>query len=144
MTVRDILDPELGVTVEEWRSGEPGEVPGTVQIHDEVIGAIAGVAAREIDGVVSLGSNSIRRAVSERLGSAQRRARGVGVEAGSRETILDIALTVSYGYSIPQVCADVRQNVANRVSDMCGLTAKEVNISVTSIQFSDSLTARVE
>jgi uncharacterized alkaline shock family protein YloU len=55
------------------------EVGGETDINDEVIGAIAGIACREIEGVSSLGTSSIRRSISERLGSAEQRARGVAV-----------------------------------------------------------------
>jgi uncharacterized alkaline shock family protein YloU len=63
------------------------EVGGETNINDEIIGAIAGIACREIEGVSSLGTISIRRSISERLGSAEQRARGVAVEAGRREAI---------------------------------------------------------
>ena len=109
-----------------------------------MIGAIAGVAAREIEGVSSLGTSSIRRTISERVGGAENKARGVAVEAGRREAILDIELRVIYGFSIPESVVKVRQNVARRVLGMCGLVAKEININVVGIEFPDRMPGRVE
>ena len=120
------------------------EVGGETEINDEVIASIAGIAAREIDGVAALGTSSIRRAIAERVGSAEGRARGVAVEAGRREALLDIDLRVIYGFSIPQIVVSVRQNVARRVLEMCGLVSKEININVTGIDFPDRLPGRVE
>jgi len=120
------------------------EVGGETEINDEVIASIAGIAAREIDGVAALGTSSIRRAIAERVGAAEGRSRGVAVEAGRREALLDIDLRVIYGFSIPEIVVSVRQNVARRVLEMCGLVSKEININVTGIDFPDRLAGRVE
>ena len=120
------------------------EVGGETTINDEVIGAIAGVATREIDGVSTLGTSSIRRAISERLGGSEQRGRGIGVEAGRREAILDIELRVIYGYSIPELIVKVRHNVAHRVLELCGLVSKEININVVGIEFPERMPGRVE
>ena len=120
------------------------EVGGETEIDDEVIGAVAGVATREIEGVSSLGTSSIRRTIAERVGGAEQRARGVAVEAGRREAILDIELRVVYGYSIPETVVKVRQNVARRVLELCGLVSKEININVVGIEFPDRMPGRVE
>ena len=144
MADEEIRDAEMEARIAEISNLETIEVVGQTEIDDDVIGAIAGIAAREIEGVASLGTNSIRRAISERVGGGERQSRGVGVEAGHREAILDIDLRVIYGFSIPEIVMKVRQNVARRVLEMCGLVAKEININVTSIEFTDKLPTRVE
>ena len=120
------------------------QVGGVTNIEDEVIGAIAGMAAREVDGVSSLGTSSIRRTISERVGGHERRARGVAVEAGKREAALDVDLNVVYGHSIPEVIVKVRQNVARRVLELCGLVAKEINVNVVGMEFPERMQGRVE
>jgi uncharacterized alkaline shock family protein YloU len=120
------------------------QVGGETEINDDVVGSIAGVATREIEGVSSLGTSSIRRALAERVGGAEQKARGVAVEAGRREAILDIDLSVVYGYSIPETVVKVRQNVARRVLELCGLVAKEININVIGIEFPERMPGRVE
>ena len=111
------------------------EIAGQTTIDDQVIGAIANTAAREVEGVTSLGTSSVRRLLAERLGGAERRARGVGVVSGRREASVDIELNVYYGYSIPDIVNQVRENVSARISDLCGLTTKEINIIVIGIEF---------
>ena len=118
-------------------------VGGETFIEDDVIAAIAGVAAREIEGVSSLGTSSIRKTIAERVGGAQPKARGVAVEAGKRETILDIDLKVIYGFSVPDLVVNVRRNVAHRILELCGMVSKEVNIHVVGIEFPDRTPGRV-
>jgi uncharacterized alkaline shock family protein YloU len=139
-----IIEQEMIPRLAELEQLQEIEVGGETEINDEVIGAIAGVAAREIEGVSSLGTSSIRRSIAERVGGHESRARGVEVEAGRREAILDIDLHVIYGFSIPETVVKVRQTVARRVLEMCGLVTKEINIHVVGIDFADKVPSRVE
>jgi uncharacterized alkaline shock family protein YloU len=132
----------------EPRLAEIGEfrelkVGGVTAIDDEVIGAIAGVAAREVEGIASVGTSSIRRTLVERLGRAEPKARGVAVEAGRKEAILDLTVKVIYGFSIPALVIDVRKAVASRLLDLVGLVAKEININVVGIEFPERMPGRV-
>ena len=117
---------------------QPG-IAGQTVIDDQVVEAVAGTAALEIEGVTNLGSNSVRRLIAERLGGAQqRRARGVGVMSGQREAIVDIEIKVAYGFSIPAIAQQMRESVSLRVLDICGLVTKEINITVTAVEFAYS------
>ena len=144
MVIEKIREQEMVPRLAEIEGLQEIHVGGETEIADEVIGAIAGVAAGEIEGVSSLGTNSIRRTISERMGGAERRARGVGVEAGRREAILDLDLRVIYGFSIPQTVVNVRHAVAHRVLELCGLITKEINVNVVGIDFPGRMPGRVE
>jgi len=82
--------------------------------------------------------------VAERIGGAQKRARGVDVEAGSKEAILEITVRMTYGYSIPHTVILIRQNVTEKLLNLCGLVAKEINIRVVGLEFPDKLPGRVQ
>jgi uncharacterized alkaline shock family protein YloU len=110
-------------------------VEGTTSIADEVVANIAGVAAREVKGVSKLGASSIRRTIVERLGAGGAKPRGVEVEVGKKEAIVDMNITVLYGHNIPDVADRVRKNVAERLQNLCGLVAKEVNLNIVAIDF---------
>ena len=144
MASERIKEQEMATRIEEISRMEEIEVGGETDIEDEVIGAVAGVAAREVEGVASLGASNIRSNIAERVGGREERARGVGVEAGRREAILDIDLRVLYGYSIPETVVKVRQNVAHRVLEICGLVTKEINVDVVGIEFPERMPGRVE
>jgi uncharacterized alkaline shock family protein YloU len=139
LTIREL---EMMPKMEEIRKLEEIPVGGTTNIEPEVIGAIAGMAARSVEGVASLGTASLRRTIRERLGSAENR--GVEVEAGQREVILDINIKMIYGYSIPRTVVKIRETVADRLLRLCGLVAKEINIRVTSLEFPARMPGRVQ
>ena len=141
LTIREL---EMMRKMDEISQLEEIPVGGTTNIEPEVIGAIAGVAAQSIQGVSSLGTASLRRTIRERLGSAEKRSRGVAVEAGRKEAILDINVRVIYGYSIPKTVIQVRHVVADRLLNLCGLIAKEINVRVIGIDFPDRMPGRVE
>lgn len=144
MTEDGTREEEMLPTLAELENIETIEVGGETAIDDEVIGAVAGVAAREVEGISSLGTRSIKRSIAERMGSREQRARGVEVEAGRREAILDIDVRVLYGYSIPETVIKVRQNVARRVLETFGLVTKEININVVGIDFADRMPGRLD
>ena len=145
-----IKEQEMASKLAELGKLQDIEVGGETEIVDDVIGAIAGVAAREIEGVSSLGTSSmlgtssIRRKIAERVGGAELKARGVKVEAGRREAILDIDLRIVYGYGIPEIVVKVRENVARRILELCGLVAKEINVNVAGIDFPERMPGRVQ
>ena len=144
MTEDRVGEQETLPKLAELENVETIEVGGETAIDDEVIGAVAGVAAREVEGISSLGTRSIKRSIAERMGSREQRARGVEVEAGRREAILDIDVRVMYGYSIPETVVKVRQNVAQRVLETFGLVTKEININVVGIDFADRVPGRLD
>ena len=118
---------------------------GETIIGDEVVASIAGLAAKEVKGVAGLGKSTVRRALTERLGGAEDRARmGVQVEVGKTECIIDLQLIVLYGVSIPNIINEVRKQVAFRLMEYVGLIAKEINVRVVGIEIPEKKQAKVE
>jgi uncharacterized alkaline shock family protein YloU len=114
---------------------------GKTTIADVVVSKIAGLAAREVDGVHDLVTQGVGGAVTglaQRVTGADTRSQGVNVEVGEREAAVDLRLTVDYGVSIPQVAEAVRRNVMSRLEAMTGLVVKEVNIDVTDLYFPEA------
>lgn len=139
-----IIDKEMTERLEAIETTGELVVGGETDIENEVIAQIVGVAAREVEGIASLGTSSIRRSIVEAVGAAEGRARGVGVEAGKKEAILDITVNVVYGFSIPNIIIELRKTVANRLLEMVGLIAKEINVDVVGIEFPDRMPGRLE
>ena len=138
-----IIDAEMTERLEAIEKTGELVVGGETDIEDEVIAQIVGVAANEVEGIASLGTSSVRRTIAEAVGVAEGRSRGVGVEAGKKEAILDITVSVIYGFSIPNVIIDLRKNVANRLLEMVGLIAKEINVDVVGIEFPDRMPGKL-
>ncbi|AXE25850.1 Asp23/Gls24 family envelope stress response protein [Streptomyces globosus] len=116
---------------------------GRTSIADGVVEKIAGMAAREVDGVHAMGSGSgMSRtigAVRERVpgGSKQSVTRGVKAEVGEVQTALDLEIVVEYGVAIRDVAGAVRENVIASVERMTGLEVVEVNIAVSDVKLPD-------
>ncbi len=114
---------------------------GRTSIADSVVEKIAGVAAREVSGVHSMGRGATRAfgTIKEKLpvGGGPSVTQGVKVEVGERQAAIDIDLVVDYGVSIPDVTQSVRDNVISRIERMTGLEVTEVNITVDDVFLGD-------
>ncbi|GAA4917758.1 putative alkaline shock family protein YloU [Stackebrandtia albiflava] len=109
---------------------------GNTSIADNVVSKIAGLAAREIPGVQSMGGGMARRMGQLRSlvpGGNQTLDQGVSVEVGEREAAVDLDIVTWYGQSIVEVAEAVRSNVINRIEAMTGLKVVEVNINVDDV-----------
>lgn len=145
MAEERVSEREMKARLAEIEQIQEITVGGETHIGDQVVGAIIATAAKETPGVASLGKSSIRRMWSERFGGADRKARGVDVEAGKKEAIVDVCINVTYGYNIPRVVSELREKAAVRLLDMAGLFAKEINVEVCGIEFPEKMAStRVE
>lgn len=109
---------------------ENGEL-GAVQIADEVVAIIAGLAATEVDGVASMAGNVTNELVSK-LGM-KNLSKGVKVSVTAGKVNVDLALNLSYGYSIPATSAKVQEKVKTAIENMTGLEVLEVNIRIAGV-----------
>ena len=107
------------------------EMMGEVRIADEVVAIIAGLAATEVDGVDSMAGNITNELVSK-LGM-KNLSKGLRVEVLDGKVSVDVALNISYGYSIPEVSAKVQDRVKNAIENMTGLEVSIVNIRIASV-----------
>lgn len=128
--------------------GEPGETKstspqldeaGSVKISDEVIAAIAGLAAAEIEGVAGM-SGGLVGDISEILGK-KTFSKGVKVETTGKDVTLDLFIVVKYGVKIPELAASVQSNVKKAVEYATGFTVKSVNIHVQGVSFKEARSA---
>ena len=111
---------------------------GTTSIRDTVVQKIAGLAAREVDGV-HMGGGASRTAAGLMGGSGgtQDRTRGVSVEVGSYEAAIDLTMAVDYGKDILQTVGRVRDRITSRVEPLTGLTITELNVTISDVIFSE-------
>ncbi|MEV5319011.1 Asp23/Gls24 family envelope stress response protein [Streptomyces sp. NPDC052687] len=119
--------------------GDPGS-RGRTTIADGVVEKIAGLAARDVEGVHAMGSGLSRTfgAVRDRVpGGTKSVTRGVKAEVGEKQTALDLEIVVEYGFAIADVARDVRENVIGAVERMTGLEVVEVNIAVSDVKLPD-------
>lgn len=104
---------------------------GEVQIADEVVAIIAGLAATEIDGVASMAGN-IPNELIGKLGM-KNLSKGVKVEVLEGTVSISLALNLKYGFSIMDVSNKVQERVKVAIENMTGLTVSDVNIKVAGV-----------
>ena len=119
-------------------------VAGTIHIADDVIEAIVGVAVQGITGVTSMGDKSFHRTLVERVSGKETMGRGIAVEAGQREVIVDIDINVAYACSMPDLATEIRNEVFSQLKKYTGLIAKEINVHIVGIDFSNKSAGLVE
>lgn len=109
---------------------EDGKV-GEVQIADDVVAIIAGLAATEIDGVASMAGNITNELVS--ILGMKNLAKGVKAVLDDDEVNVDLALNIKFGYNIKDVSTKVQDRVKSSIENMTGLTVNTVNIRIANI-----------
>jgi uncharacterized alkaline shock family protein YloU len=102
---------------------------GEVQIADEVVTIIAGLAATEVDGVASMAGNITNELVSK-LGM-KNLSKGVKVEIVDSVVSVDLTLNIEYGMNILETSKKVQEKVA--IENMTGLEVADVNIHIASV-----------
>jgi uncharacterized alkaline shock family protein YloU len=135
-------DTTLEGRMSESRTGKKDG--GATTISDQVVAKIAGIAAREVEGVHELTAQGITGTISglaNKVSGGEGHDTGVKVQVGQQETIVDLAMIVRYGTSIPRVADGVRKSVSDQILSMTGLRAREINIAVTDISFPEKAQA---
>lgn len=106
---------------------------GTVCISEEVLAAIAGAAAIEVEGVSGLGNglgSDLAVVVGRKLLS-----RGVRLSVEGETASVDISIMVKYGYVVPDVAKAVQEAVSSALENTSGYQVQSVNVSVAGINF---------
>lgn len=109
---------------------------GEVQIADEVVTIIAGLAATEVEGVVSLAGNITNDKVSKK--GIKNLAKGVKVDVLQGSVSVEVSMLMKYGYSIPGVTQKVQDKVKTAIENMTGLQVTDVNVRVVGVEIEKS------
>ena len=125
--VKDLVT-ESEVTVEN----------SNIQIADDVIAVIAGVAVAEVPGVAAM-SGGFAGGISEVLSGKKNLSKGIKVEAGEKETKIDVNIIVEFGVRIPDVAFEIQNRVKKAVENMTGLKVVEVNVHVQGVNADTTL-----
>ena len=108
---------------------------GEVRIADEVVAIIAGLAAREVDGVDSMAGNITNELVGK-LGM-KILSKGVKVDVTEEHVSVDLSLNIKYGYNIPEVSERVQERVKSAIENMTGLTVLDVNVKIAGVNMAE-------
>ena len=110
------------------------EDTGKVNISDDVVATIAGIAATEIEGVAGMAGNALD-AISQKLGAKKSPQKGVKVAVGPDGAVIDLYIVVEFGIRIPELAWEVQENVKNSVESMTGIDVLKVNVRIDGVSF---------
>ena len=104
---------------------------GEVQIANEVVASIAGISTSEVEGVDSMAGGLAGELVGKF--GAKNLSKGVKVEVADDTAMVELAINMKYGYSIPKTCKQVQEKVMQAINSMTGLTVKQVNVRIAGV-----------
>ena len=105
---------------------------GSIQISEDVVASVTGMAVLEVEGVCGL-SSSIGTDIAEMLGM---KTLSKGVRLSNTETgalRIDCDVVSKFGQNIFELARNVQENVKSSVESVTGLTVGEVNVTVCGI-----------
>lgn len=109
---------------------------GAVQIADDVVVMIAGLATREVEGVSAMVGNVTGELMSK-VG-VKNLAKGVKVDILGKDVTVDLSVNVEYGYNIPAVSQKIQAKVKSAIENMTGLNVVDVNIRIAGVNMQKS------
>lgn len=108
---------------------------GNIIFAPDVVATIAGLAASSVAGVTGM-SGGMTDGIADLLGF-KNLTKGVKVDLGREETLINVNIVVRYGLKIHEVSKEVQESVKNAVETMTGLKVIAVNIYVQSVSFDE-------
>lgn len=105
---------------------------GAVQIADDVVSMIASLAATEVEGVNAMAGTITNELMSK--AGMKKLTKGVRVTVMGGSVVVDLAVTMDYGYNIPATCQKVQAKVKNAIENMTGLICSDVNIRIAGVK----------
>ncbi len=103
-----------------------------IQISNDVVAVIAGVAVSEVQGVSGM-SGGFAGGITEVLSGKKNLAKGIKVEIDKGTAKIDVNIIVEYGSRIPDVAFEIQNRVKKSVENMTGLKVEEVNVHVQGV-----------
>ena len=104
----------------------------SIQIYEDVVASVTGMAVLEVEGVCGL-SSSIGTDIAEMLGM---KTLSKGVRLSTTETgalRIDCDVVSKFGQNIFELAKNVQENVKSSVESVTGLRVAEVNVTVCGI-----------
>ena len=105
---------------------------GKISISEDVISVISAIAAKEVEGLASMGG-TILGGLGDIL-AKKNQGKGVKVEFSENGIVIDVHITVKFGVKIREVSLAIQEQIKNAVETMSGLNVATVNVFVDGVE----------
>lgn len=103
-----------------------------LSFDDNVIKKIAGIASRNVDGVLSLDGGMLSN-LTNRFREDADPTQGVAAEVGEKQVALEMKITVEYGKDIQQIFRQLCQQVKHDIEKLTGLEVVSIDVNVNDV-----------
>lgn len=114
-----------------------------VEISDDVVAVIAGIAVADVQGVAGM-AKGFAGGLTEAFSGKKNLAKGIKVDVNEGKAKIDVNIIVEYGTRIPDVAFEIQSRVKKSVKEMTGLEVDAVNVHVQGVQTPQEKTVKVE
>ncbi len=106
---------------------------GDLVVSDEVLGVIANIATKNIEGVAALSGGNFGTDLTEMLGM-KNATKGIKVILEENMIKAEVYIEVFYGFKVNEVAFQVQKNVKESIENMTGINVQDVNVYVTGVK----------
>ncbi len=112
----------------------------SVEISNEVVTTIAGVAISGIEGVAEM-SGGFASGITEVFSNKKNLSKGIKVDINdeNKSVKIDVNIIACYGARIPDVAFNIQKAIKTAVENMTGLKVMEVNVHVQGVSTNQEL-----
>lgn len=114
---------------------------GSVKIDNEVLGTIAGIAAKEIKGVKKI-TTSLVGGLAQIIKKSP--DAGIKVVVRENEVSFELGVIVEYGIDIPEITYQIQKKIKEEVEKMAGLKVVKVDVVVHGVHYPSSTREKKE
>lgn len=100
--------------------------------NEDVIAKIAGMAIRDIDGVLSMNGNVFDN-IADKIRTKEDLTKGIEVDVGEKQAALDLEIVLEYGKNANLVFEQILRSVSHAVESMTGLQVVETNVYISDV-----------
>lgn len=106
-----------------------------INISDEVLSVIAGIAISKVNGVVEVMGTSVVENIVERMGK-KALAKGVSVTRSEEgdEVYVSTAVTIKYGEKLHEVAKNIQKSVRESIKNMTGMDVSNVKVNIQNVK----------
>ena len=111
--------------------------PGEIRIAVPALSMIIRKAVCSVEGVSRLAGSSLVDNIAEFVGSKKVMHRAIQITISESTIEAAIAINIRYGFALPEIAAEVQENVVSQVRELTGLTASRVDVIIQEMEFGD-------